>query len=169
MNRIIEALSSLRATIVGGVFLAASLVLLLTGTTIPVDPAWATILICGIPLAFEAFHSLFVERKITSALLITIAMVASVAIGELFAAGEVAFIMAIGEMLEEKTVQRAKKGIKTLISLAPETGRRLTATGEELVSADQIKRATCCACCPERPSRWTARSPRATPPSTSPS
>lgn len=40
-------------------------------------------------------------------------------VGDLFAAGEVAFIMAIGAILEEKTTERAKKGLKKLISLTP--------------------------------------------------
>ena len=38
---------------------------------------------------------------------------------DLFAAGEVVFIMAIGALLEEATTNRAKKGLKKLISLAP--------------------------------------------------
>lgn len=68
--------------------------------------------------------------KISSALLITIAMFAAIAIGDLFAAGEVAWIMAIGAILEEKTTERAKKGLKKLISLAP-TQRRRIVNGKE--------------------------------------
>lgn len=76
--------------------------------------------------------------KISSALLITIAMFAAIAIGDLFAAGEVAFIMAIGALLEDATTNRAKKGLKKLISLAPTQGRRIRDGKEEMIPAEKI-------------------------------
>ena len=142
MKRIFELLSGLKMTVVGGVFLAASLILMLTGTQIPIDPAWVTVAICGYPLLYLAVRRLFVNKgmsKISSALLISIAMIASIIIGEHFAAGEGAFIMAIGAILEEKTAERAKKGIKQLITLAPQQGRRILDGKEETVSIEQIK------------------------------
>ena len=78
-------------------------------------------------------------RKISSALLITIAMIAAFVIGDLFAAGEVAWIMAIGAILEEKTTERAKKGLKKLISLAPTQGRRMVNGKEEMIPAEKIR------------------------------
>ena len=141
MKRAFEILSGLKATIVGGLFLAASLILMLTNTTITFEPAWITIVICGYPLLYLAIRRIIFNKgmsKISSALLISIAMIASIAIGEMFAAGEVAFIMAIGAILEERTVERAKKGIKRLINLAPETGRRISDGKEEIIPADQI-------------------------------
>ena len=77
--------------------------------------------------------------KISSALLISIAMCAALAIGDLFAAGEVAFIMAIGAILEEKTTERARKGLKQLISLAPQQGRRIVDGKEELLPVERIQ------------------------------
>ncbi len=81
------------------------------------DPALVAVLLCGLPMAYQALKALVLRRKITSGLLITMAMVAAMAIGETFAAGEVAFIMAIGEKLESLTVGRASKGVKALIRL----------------------------------------------------
>ena len=81
------------------------------------DPALVSVLQCGLPMAYRALKALFVRRRITSGLLITMAMAAAIAIGELFAAGEVAFIMAIGEKLEDFTVGRAAKGVKGLVRL----------------------------------------------------
>lgn len=95
---------------------------------LPFDPAWVTIVISGIPLLYLAIWRIIHNpgiSKISSALLICIAMFAAIAIGDLFAAGEVVFIMAIGALLEEATTNRAKKGLKKLISLAPTMGRRL--------------------------------------------
>ena len=87
-----------------------------TGVNLPVDPAWGTVVISGIPLLYLAVWRIIYNpgiSKISSALLITIAMFAAIAIGDLFAAGEVAFIMAIGALLEDATTNRAKKGLKS--------------------------------------------------------
>lgn len=109
MEKAFKILSGLKATIVGGVFLAASLVVMLTKIDIVIDPAWITVVICGYPLLYLAVWRLLFNRgmsKISSALLISIAMIASIAIGELFAAGEVAFIMAIGDEVFCGTINR---------------------------------------------------------------
>ena len=137
--KIIEFLSGLKMTIVSGVCVITSLVLMLTHTSVPIDPAWGAAVISGVPIVYWAVMGLFVDRRITTPLLITIAMIASIAIGEVFAAGEIALIMAIGGMLEEKTVARARKGLKTLISLAPAEGRRIRDGREEMISVEQIR------------------------------
>lgn len=137
-------LAGLRMTLVSGAFLAASLLILLGDFSVPLDPAWLTVFISGLPLVYLAISRIISERRITSALLISIAMFACIYIGELFAAGEVAFIMAIGAILEDRTVEKAKKGIQELISLAPRQGRRVTAQGkdvhEEIVPIERIQR-----------------------------
>ena len=144
IKKVFDLFSGMTMTLIGGIFLLASLILLLTKTEVMIDPAWVTVIICGFPLLYLALTRLLFQRWISSALLISIAMVAAIAIGELFAAGEVAFIMAIGAILEEKTVERAKKGIKNLIHLAPTQGRRLAVlngkTVEEMIPADQIQK-----------------------------
>lgn len=135
-------LSGLKMTLVGGVFLAASLFLMLTDRATAFDPAWVTVFICGLPLLYLALSRIVVNKginKISSALLISIAMFAAACIGDVFAAGEVAFIMAVGAILEEKTTKRAKKGLRKLIDLAPQRGRRITGDTEEMVLAEEIR------------------------------
>ena len=142
MKKSFELLSGLKMTALAGVFLAVSLILMLTGIKTPVDPAWVTVIVCGFPLLYLAISRAIFNKginKISSALLISIAMIASIVIGELFAAGEVAFIMAIGGILEDKTAQRAKKGIKKLIRLAPEQGRIINDGKEEIIPIEQVK------------------------------
>lgn len=137
-----DFLAGVPMTIVSGVFLAISLVLMLTETPVAVDPAWVSVLISGIPLVYLALWRVVHNpgiSKISSALLISIAMCAALAIGDLFAAGEVAFIMAIGAILEEKTTERARKGLKQLISLAPQQGRRIVDGKEELLPVERIQ------------------------------
>jgi len=150
LKKINDILAGVPATIVAGVFLLIDLVPHLieefTGTAVtldflPFDPAWVTVIISGIPMVYLAVWRVIHNpgiSKISSALLITIAMIAAIAIGDLFAAGEVAWIMAIGAILEEKTTERAKKGLKKLISLAPTQGRRITHGNEEMIPAEQI-------------------------------
>lgn len=143
MKKINDFLAGMPMTIVGGVFLVLSFVLPRVGIALPVDPAWVTVVISGIPLLYLAVWRIIYNpgiSKISSALLITVAMIAAIIIGDLFAAGEVAFIMALGAILEDMTTNRAKKGLKKLISLAPTQGRRITDGKEEMIPAEEIGR-----------------------------
>jgi len=151
LKKLNDFLAGLPMTIVAGVFLLVDLVPHLIeefgGTPaslafLPFDPAWVTIFISGIPLLYLAIWRVIYNpgiSKISSALLICIAMFAAIGIGDLFAAGEVAFIMAIGAILEDMTTERAKKGLKKLISLAPAQGRRVADGAEEMISTDEIR------------------------------
>lgn len=142
MEKAEEFLSSIPMTIIGGIFLGISLVCMLMGIELPVNPACVPIIISGIPILYGALTALFCEKTISSELLVSTAIVASVAIGEIFAAGEIAFIMAIGEILEDITVNRAKKGISQLIKLSPQQGRKIIKengkTTEKIVPIEEI-------------------------------
>ena len=85
----------------------------------PFDLAWIAIILCGIPIILEAVIGLVTEFDIKADVLVSIALIASVFIGEDFAAGEVAFIMQLGGLLEELTVARARAGIEKLVHLTP--------------------------------------------------
>lgn len=151
LKKFIDFLAGLPMTIAAGIFLLLDLVPHLIeefgGEAIHLpfllfDPAWVTIVISGIPLLYLAIWRIIHNpgiSKISSALLICIAMFAAIYIRDLFAAGEVAFIMAIGALLEEATTKRARKGLKNLISLTPAKGRRLKDGKEEMIPAEEIK------------------------------
>lgn len=142
MKKIIHVLESIPATIIGGIFLIASFVFPKVGMEVLGNLAWVTILISGSPLVYSAVKKLIRNKgisKISSALLISVAMIAAVLIDDLFAAAEVAFIMAIGEILEELTTGRAKKGLKKLINLAPTQGRIIRDGKEIVIPAEEIK------------------------------
>lgn len=141
LKKVNDFLAGVPATLIGGVFLVLSFVLSKTGTALWIDPAWVSIIISGIPLLYLAIWRIIHNpgiSKISSALLITIAMIAAIAIRDLFAAGEVAFIMAIGAILEDMTTNRAKKGLKKLVGLAPTQGRRIIGEKEEMIVAEEI-------------------------------
>lgn len=144
LKKINDILAGIPMTMIGCLFLILSFVLPRVGISLAIDPAWATIIISGIPLLYLALWRVVYNpgiSKISSALLIVIAMFAAIAIGDIFAAGEVVFIMAIGAILEDMTTERAKKGLKNLISLAPTQGRKITEGKEEMIPAKDIKTA----------------------------
>ncbi|QAR32500.1 cation-translocating P-type ATPase [Geovibrio thiophilus] len=102
-------------------------------SVLPFDAAWVAIILCGVPIMKGAVIGLFTEFDIKADVLVALALTASVIIGETFAAGEVAFIMALGAMLEERTVAKARAGIEKLVQLSPRTARIITPDGGETV------------------------------------
>lgn len=124
-------------------FLAVSgialLISILGVLDLPVDPAWVAILLCGVPILLEALHGLITAFDIKADVLVSIALVASVVIGEDFAAGEVAFIMQLGALLEELTVARARAGIEKLVKLTPRTARVLHDGQADILPAEQVR------------------------------
>lgn len=143
MKRINDFLAGWPMTLVGGVFLLASFILPRVGQPWGENLAWVCVVICGVPLLYLAVWRIIYNKgvnKISSALLISMAMIAAICIGDLFAAGEVAFIMEIGALLEDMTTNRAKKGLKNLISLAPDTGRIVRGGVETVVPVSEIKK-----------------------------
>ncbi len=149
MEHYIEKLNSKAMLWLSGIFILASFIteyilpLMDISFEFPINPAWVSLLVSGIPIVYAAIQGLM-DKKIKSSLLITIAMIAAVYIGDVFAAGEVAFIMAIGEWLEDRTVQKAKKGIELLLNLVPSAGRNIIKGSngvekEEMKPAEEIK------------------------------
>lgn len=106
---------------------------------LPFDAAWIAILLCGLPIIIEAIIGLITAFDIKADVLVSLALIASVIIGEAFAAGEVAFIMQLGAMLEDFTVSKARTGIEKLVNLTPQTARVLTLHGEKCIPAEQVK------------------------------
>ena len=106
---------------------------------LPFDAAWVAILLCGVPIFLEAIVGLVTSFDIKADVLVSIALVASVAIGEIFAAGEVAFIMQLGALLEDLTVARARAGIEKLVHLTPRIARILRGTDEIVVPAEEVQ------------------------------
>ena len=117
-----------KTTLFCAVTSAISLVLSITGVLkhiLPVDIAWIAILLCGVPIVVGAFRGVVFEHDIKTDLLVSLALIASAATKEYFAAGEVALIMQIGSLLEDYTSGKAQEGIEKLIGLTPQTARVL--------------------------------------------
>ncbi len=117
-----------KETLICAVASAVSLVLSITGALkgiLPFDIAWIAIILCGIPILVGAFKGVIFEHDIKADLLVSLALIASAATGEFFAAGEVALIMQIGSLLEDYTSGKARESIEKLIKITPQTARVL--------------------------------------------
>ena len=122
--------------VLGGAALLASL---FDWLPLPFDPAWIAIVLCGVPIVLEAVIGLVTAFDIKADVLVSLALIASVCIGEDFAAGEVAFIMQLGGLLEDLTVAKARAGIEKLVHLTPRTARVLSPAGEKVVPAEEVQ------------------------------
>ena len=122
--------------VLGGLSLIISLFDLIP---LPFDAAWVAIILCGVPILMEAVIGLITAFDIKADVLVSLALIASVCIGEDFAAGEVAFIMQLGALLEDLTVAKARAGIEKLVHLTPQTARVILNGTEKIIPAEQVK------------------------------
>ncbi|MDR2442897.1 MAG: cation-translocating P-type ATPase [Deltaproteobacteria bacterium] len=111
----------------------------------PFSPSYVAVILCGLPILLEAGLGLFTRFDVTADVLVSMALLASICIGEIFAAGEVAFIMTLGSMLEERTVRKAREGLENLVNLSPVTARVVrdgsvtTLKAREVLSGDIVR------------------------------
>ena len=101
--------------------------------------SWVAIILCGLPIIKEAATCLYEEFDIKADVLVSLALIASVIIGEIFAAGEISVIMTIGALLEDLTVQKAQSGIENLVKLTPKQARIIRDNKEIMINADDIE------------------------------
>ncbi len=86
---------------------------------------------CGAPILWDAVTGLVLRFDIKADVLVAMAIIAAIALNEYFAAGEVAFIMAIGALLEDYSAAKSNAGIEKLLKLTPRVGR-VVCNGEEV-------------------------------------
>ena len=123
--------------VISGIALLLSIFKVIPG--IPFDIAWVAIILCGVPIILEAIIGLVTAFDIKADVLVSLALIASICIHEDFAAGEVAFIMQLGALLEDLTVARARAGIEKLVKLTPQTARVISGGTEKIIPAEQVK------------------------------
>ncbi len=96
-------------------------------------------LIAGYEIAILAYKSLVKRHTVGPALLVVIACIASFIIGHGEEGAAVALLYYIAEFLEDLAEHRAKRSIKSLVELAPETARVKVEDGEEVRNVDDVK------------------------------
>ena len=101
--------------------------------------SWIAVILCGLPIFKECIEGLITEFDIKADLLVSIAIIASIIIGEVFAAGEIATIMAIGGFLEEYTVAKTRGRIEELVNMTPQVATRIRNGVEEKIPVENIQ------------------------------
>ncbi len=139
LERFLEWGGTKKEIVLLAVSAAALLASIAFGSVLPFDPAWIAIALCGVPIVLEAVIGLVTAFDIKADVLVSLALIASVVIGEDFAAGEVAFIMQLGGLLEDLTVARARAGIEKLVRLTPRTARVIADGAESVIPAEQVR------------------------------
>lgn len=130
-----------KLTAVFAVISGISLVLSLTGalkTVLPFDIAWIAIILCGMPIVVGAIRGLVFDHDIKADVLVAMALLASIATREYFAAGEVALIMQIGSLLEDYTSGKAQEGIEKLVDLTPQMAHVIRGGREETLPVEDV-------------------------------
>ncbi|WP_406657555.1 cation-translocating P-type ATPase [Methanolobus sp. ZRKC2] len=139
MNRIKEILNSDEWIILSiAISVFALLVSFFNLADLPIDSAWVAVILCGVPILKESSIEFIHNFDIKADVLVSLALIASVWIGEIFAAGEIAVIMTIGALLEERTVAKARSGIEKLVRLKPQKARLINDGSEKTIPSDQV-------------------------------
>lgn len=105
---------------------------------LPFDVSWIAIVLCGLPIIMEAAAGLITAFDIKADMLVSLALIAAICIGEYFAAGEVAVIMQLGALLETVTVEKARSGIERLVQLTPQRARVIKDGIERIIDAEAV-------------------------------
>ncbi len=100
-------------------------------------------IIAGAPTALRAFLALR-AKAFSIDLLVTIAVVGALIIGEYVEAAVVAFLFVFGAWLEARTLEKARRSLRDLVSLAPQQaqvmrdGEAVTVPAEDIVAGDRV-------------------------------
>ena len=95
-------------------------------------------IIAGYEIAILAYKSLVNNHTIGPAMLMCIACVASFIIGHPEEGAAVTFLYYIAEFLEDYAELRAKRSIKSLVEIAPDTARVKVGDKEEIKNVDEV-------------------------------
>lgn len=122
------------------VLITISAISLITSFILSIDYiSWIAVILCGLPIFRECGEGLIKEFDIKADLLVSLAIIASLMIGEVFAAGEIATIMAIGGFLEEYTVSKTQGRIEELVKMTPQVATRIENGIEERISVEKVQ------------------------------
>ncbi|MDX1689270.1 MAG: HAD-IC family P-type ATPase, partial [Candidatus Promineifilaceae bacterium] len=98
----------------------------------------AAILFGGAPI-FRNVIRAALRKQVTSHTLMTVGMLAAIAVGEWAAAAVVVFFMRVGDYTERFTAERARRALKDLAALAPQTARVVRDGVEQEVAIEKVE------------------------------
>ena len=133
----------LQVTLAGVLFIINSFVLNRiygSESVLAASSAMLGALIMGVPIIWTSVKNLWCGRILSMNELVSLAILAAFASGNYQTAGIVAFFMLLGEIIEMRTADGARKSIESLIKLAPTKARRISSSGaEEEVPVKELK------------------------------
>lgn len=135
--------SRLRIATVAGLIVAASAVVFASGAVSGSGPAFAVVcalavLVVGAPIFAKGLRALVFARRITIDLLMGIATVGALAIGETGEAATVILLFSLGEALEAYSAARARTSLKSLVLLQPQEAIVMRAHAGGHAAADAV-------------------------------
>ncbi|MCX7976773.1 MAG: heavy metal translocating P-type ATPase, partial [Bellilinea sp.] len=99
----------------------------------------AALALAGYPVARSAVMNLWINRDFNMNFLMTVAAIGAVVIGEYPEAASLIFLFAIAEALEGYSTERARRSIRHLTELAPQTALRMSERGEERIPVENLR------------------------------
>lgn len=91
------------------------------------------------PIALSGINSLRISREFNINLLMTVAALGALVLGEFLEAATVIFLFAIGEALEGYTADRARDSLRGLVALKPPTANRIMGARSEVVPVEALR------------------------------
>jgi Cd2+/Zn2+-exporting ATPase len=112
-------------TLISAILLLVSLLLSLSSQFPFAEPAQtilhlAVVFLAGFPIALKGFRALWIAHQVTIDLLMSIATLGAILIGETGEAATVIFLFTVGESLESYSAERARRSLQGLLALQPE-------------------------------------------------
>lgn len=98
-----------------------------------------SLLVTLIPIARSGLTTLWINREFNINLLMSIAAIGAMAIGEYLEGATVIFLFAIGEALEGYTADRARDSLRSLMALKPQEAILLNGESEQSVPVAKLR------------------------------
>ena len=138
----LRARQASRLAIYGGLLLLAAIAIdVLTAAPVEIkNLVYALAMAVAIkPIAESGINTLRINREFNINMLMTIAAIGALILGEFLEAATVIFLFAIGEALEGYTADRARDSLRGLVAMKPLTANRIRGQGTELVPVERLQ------------------------------
>lgn len=122
-----------------GVALASGYLLEWSGAEIPALILQWIALLAGAYTFIPGTVRRLMRGRVGVGLLMTIAAIGAVALGHVGEAAALAFLFSLAEALEDRAMDRAKEGLRALLSLIPDTARVSRLSGEDMISVVEVR------------------------------
>ncbi len=106
--------------------------------TLPFQFSIIPLVLCGGKCVVDAVEATITKRKITAGMLVVLALIGCTYVGEYISGAITAFMMIIGEVLEDFTMLKTKNAVSELVKLVPTTCRKLVDGQFKQVSIKQV-------------------------------